>query len=91
MKLLAIVKSYFAVVGIDLEIRPMETASFVSHVLTGHKNDQLVQRSASSLGLATEPIRQLERFRTGCRTKLHDGERSCVRCVSSQSNGRGKC
>jgi ABC-type transport system substrate-binding protein len=65
MKLLAIVKSYFAAVGIDLEIKPLETASFVSYVLTGRKNDQLVQRSASSLGLATEPIRQLERFRTG--------------------------
>lgn len=65
MKLLAIVKSYFAAVGIDMAIRPMETSAFVSHVLTGHKNDRLVQRSASSLGLATEPIRQLERFRTG--------------------------
>ena len=65
MKLLAIVKSYFAAVGIDMVIRPMETSAFVCHVLTGHKNDQLVQRSASSLGLATEPIRQLERFRTG--------------------------
>ena len=65
MKLLAIVKSYFAAVGIDLEIIPLETASFVSYVLNGRKNDQLVQRSASSLGLATEPIRQLERFRTG--------------------------
>jgi peptide/nickel transport system substrate-binding protein len=65
MKLLEIVQSCFMAVGINMEIRPMETASFVSFVLTGHKNDQLVQRSASSLGLATEPIRQLERFRTG--------------------------
>jgi peptide/nickel transport system substrate-binding protein len=65
MKLLAIVKLYFAAVGIDLGIKPLETASFVSYVLTGRKNDQLVRRSASSLGLATEPIRQLERFRTG--------------------------
>jgi peptide/nickel transport system substrate-binding protein len=65
MKLLEIVKSYFGGVGINMEIRPMATASFVSFVLTGHQNDQMVQRSASSLGLATEPIRQLERFRTG--------------------------
>jgi ABC-type transport system substrate-binding protein len=65
MKLLEIVKSYFIAVGIDMEIRPMETASFVNFVMINHKNDQLVQRSASSLGLATEPIRQLERFRTG--------------------------
>jgi peptide/nickel transport system substrate-binding protein len=65
LKLLSIVKSSFAAIGIDMTIRPMETSDFVSHVLTGHKNDQLVQRSASSLGLATEPIRQLERFRTG--------------------------
>ena len=65
MKLLEIVKSYFMMVGIDMEIRPLTTSSFVSFVLTGHQNDQLAQRSASSLGLATEPIRQLERFRTG--------------------------
>jgi ABC-type transport system substrate-binding protein len=65
IKLLEVVKTYFAAVGIEMEIRPMETAAFVSFVLTGHKNDQMVQRSASSLGLATEPIRQLERFRTG--------------------------
>jgi peptide/nickel transport system substrate-binding protein len=65
MKLLEMVTSYFAAVGIDMEIRPMETASFVNYVMINHKNDQLVQRSASSLGLATEPIRQLERFRTG--------------------------
>ena len=52
-------------VGIDMEIRPLTTSSFVSFVLTGHQNDQLAQRSASSLGLATEPIRQLERFRSG--------------------------
>ena len=65
MHLLELVKSYFAVVGIDMEIRPMETTAFVNFVMINHKNDQLVQRSASSLGLATEPIRQLERFRTG--------------------------
>ena len=65
MKLLEMVTSYFAAVGIDMEIRPMETAAFVNYVMINHKNDQLAQRSASSLGLATEPIRQLERFRTG--------------------------
>ena len=65
MKLLEIIKSCFMMVGIDMEIRPLTTSSFVSFVLTGHQNDQLAQRSASSLGLATEPIRQLERFRSG--------------------------
>jgi peptide/nickel transport system substrate-binding protein len=63
--LLALVQVYFKAVGIDMEIRPMETAAFVNHVMNAHNHDQLVQRSASSLGLATEPIRQLERFRTG--------------------------
>jgi ABC-type transport system substrate-binding protein len=48
-----------------MEIRPLSTAEFVPFVMTGHKQDQLVQRSAASLGLATEPIRQLERFRAG--------------------------
>ena len=77
MKLLEIVKSYFIAVGIDMEIRPMETASFVNYVLINHKNDQLVQRSASSLGIATEPIRQLERFRTGSDAELYDDQRPC--------------
>ena len=65
LKLLEIAKSYFTSVGIEMDIRPMLTTSFVAFVMTGHGNDQLAQRSASSLGLATEPIRQLERFRTG--------------------------
>ena len=65
IKLLEIVQSYFRAVGIEMEIRPLSTAEFVPFVMTGRKQDQLVQRSASSLGLATEPIRQLERFRTG--------------------------
>jgi ABC-type transport system substrate-binding protein len=65
VNLLKIVQSYFKAVGVDMEIRPLSTAEFVPFVMTGRKQDQLVQRSAASLGLATEPIRQLERFRTG--------------------------
>ena len=70
LDLLQIVKSYFAAVGIDMEIRTMDSASWVSFVMTNHKNDQLAQRGAASnsLGGAYEPLRQLSRFQTGYST-----------------------
>ena len=65
MDLLQIVKSYFAQVGIDMEIRPMESAALVAFVQTAQKHDQMVYRSGGSLGSGHEPLRQLTRFRTG--------------------------
>ena len=55
LKLLQIVKSYFARVGIDMEIRPTSS---------NYKHDQLAYPGAS-LGLDVEPFRQLPRLRTG--------------------------
>jgi ABC-type transport system substrate-binding protein len=65
MKLLDIIKSYFAAVGIDMEIRPMESTEWIAYVLNGHKHDQLAQRPVSPFGHAFEPIRQLSRLHTG--------------------------
>ena len=48
MNLMQIVKSYFAQVGIDMEIRPMETADWIAFVQTGHKHDQLVHHSSGT-------------------------------------------
>ena len=62
--LLQIVKSYFTQIGIDMEIRPMDTASWMAFVATGHKEDQLAQRAQGSLGQTYEPLRQLNRFVT---------------------------
>jgi ABC-type transport system substrate-binding protein len=65
MKLLELVKSYFAAIGIDMEIRPMESTAWMAFVINGHKHDQLAQRPVSPFGHAFEPIRQLQRLKTG--------------------------
>jgi peptide/nickel transport system substrate-binding protein len=65
MQLLQIVKDYFAQIGIDMEIRPMESTAWMAFVLNGHKHDQLAQRPVSPFGHAFEPIRQLQRLKTG--------------------------
>jgi ABC-type transport system substrate-binding protein len=65
MDLLQIVKSYFAQVGIDMEIRPMDSASWNDFVLQGHKHDQLAQRSTVSFGYEYEPVRLLHGLQTG--------------------------
>ena len=65
MDLLQVVKSYFLAVGIDMEIRPMDQASWVAFVQTGHKHDQIAQRGvAGQLGNAYEPMRQLNKLQT---------------------------
>ena len=65
MQLLHIVKDYFAQIGIDMEIRPMESTAWMAFVLNGHKHDQLAQRPVSPFGHSFEPIRQLRRLKTG--------------------------
>ena len=46
LDLLQIVKSYFAAIGVNMDIRPMDLASFTSFVIGGHKNDALAVRQA---------------------------------------------
>jgi len=65
MNLLLIVKSYFANIGVNMDIRTMDSASFVSFVQTNHKQDQMSQKSIGSLGVGFEPLRQFSRFQTG--------------------------
>ena len=66
LDLLQIVKSYFGVIGVDMEIRPMDAASFSSFVGTNHKNDALAQRATGNLGLGgIPPMRDLNRLQTG--------------------------
>jgi peptide/nickel transport system substrate-binding protein len=63
--LLEVVKSYFAQVGVDMEIRKLDNASWVAFVQTGHKNDALATRGASGqLGNSYEPLRQLNKLQT---------------------------
>jgi ABC-type transport system substrate-binding protein len=65
MVLLDIVKQYFADVGIDMEIRPLDSTEWIKYVLTERKHDQLAQRTVSPLGHGYDPIRQLSRLHTG--------------------------
>jgi len=63
LDLLQIVKSYFLQIGIDMDIRTMDSASFVAFVNSGRKQDQLAQRGAiGELGFTYEPLRQLTRY-----------------------------
>jgi len=64
MDLLQIVKSSFMDVGVDMEIRPMEATAWVAFVQTNQKHDQIVQRVGSSLGLVSEPLRQIGQFKS---------------------------
>jgi ABC-type transport system substrate-binding protein len=65
MKLLQLVKSYFADIGIDMEIRPMESTDWTLFVINGRKHDQLAYAAVSPFGHGYEPIRQLNRLHTG--------------------------
>ena len=65
MDLLQVVKSYFAAVGINMEIRTMDSTSWASFVSASHKQDQLAMKSSGLLGFGYEPIRQLNEYHTG--------------------------
>jgi peptide/nickel transport system substrate-binding protein len=65
LDLLKIVKSYLSQVGIDMEIRLMDSAAWSDFVLLGHKHDQMSQRPLPAAGYAFEPIRLLHGLQTG--------------------------
>ena len=60
-----IVKSYFLAVGIDMEIKPLDAATFASFVNAAHKNTAFVIRNSGALALAFYPLRHLLRYGTG--------------------------
>ena len=63
MDLLQIVKSYFAQVCIDMEIRPMESTACTAFV-ESHKYDQLVYRPYGPFGHTYAPLMAVGRFHT---------------------------
>jgi len=63
--LLQIVKTYLAEVGIDLEIRVINTSDWGAFVKVGHKYDQLVHAPTGLLGHTAPPIDQLSRLQVG--------------------------
>jgi peptide/nickel transport system substrate-binding protein len=70
LDLLQIIKSYFAQVGIDMEIRLMDSASWASLVNVARKYEQLAYKSGGQLGITFEPTRQVQRFQSGTNSVL---------------------
>jgi ABC-type transport system substrate-binding protein len=64
LDLLQIVKSYLLAVGIDMDIRTMDAATWSSYVRTARKADQLAYAANGSLAFTFEPLRALNRFVT---------------------------
>jgi peptide/nickel transport system substrate-binding protein len=67
MDLLQIVKSYYTAIGVNMDIRVMDSSSWNGFVLTNHKQDALDARQpqAGSLGLAYYPLKQIIKFAYG--------------------------
>jgi ABC-type transport system substrate-binding protein len=63
--LLQIVKSYFAEVRIDMEIRVMAPPAWSAFVRIGHKYDQMVHAPTGLAGHTAPPIDQLSRLQVG--------------------------
>ena len=63
MNLLTIVQSYFANVGVIMDIRKMDKASWTAYVRNNKSQDALAFGS-NALGLTYEPFTQLARFTT---------------------------
>ena len=65
MELLQMVKSYFAQVGIDMEVRTMAPSDWLEFVVKNHKHDQMVYRPYGPLGHTKAPARIITNFYTG--------------------------
>ena len=59
LDMLKIFQTYFAQIGIEMEIRLMEAAEFVSFVQINHQHDQLSHTPAGALGHTAPPLTQL--------------------------------
>jgi peptide/nickel transport system substrate-binding protein len=62
IELMRIVKSYFAEVGIDMEIRPMATPQWLEFVSKGHKHDQMAYHAGGPMGHTSAPYHDLLQF-----------------------------
>jgi peptide/nickel transport system substrate-binding protein len=59
------IKYYFAAVGIDMEIKTMDSVSYTAN-LTNRIYDQMVDNTnEGTLGMVNEPLYHLQRFQTG--------------------------
>ena len=66
MSLLEIIKSDFAAINVNMEIRTMPYSAWSTFVSTGHKEDALAASSTGSpIGRTTEPLTQMATLATG--------------------------
>ena len=65
VELMRIVKSYFARVGIDMEIRTMPRQEWSDFVPKNHKHDQMAYRAGGPLGHTSAPHYDLGAYRKG--------------------------
>jgi peptide/nickel transport system substrate-binding protein len=65
--LMQIVKFYLAKIGIEMEIRTMETNAWREFVLKEHRHDQLVHDMVGPMGHTSAPQHDLAQFRKGAR------------------------
>jgi len=65
LEVLQIVKSYFAAIGIIMDIQPMTSTAFVAFVQNSHKQDALAYKNLGGLGFDYEPNKMLTSFQTG--------------------------
>ena len=71
MPLLKIIQSYFAEVGIDMEIRPMERDEWIIYVMVNRKHDQLAYHAGGPLGHNSSPNHDLRIFYKGSRANYN--------------------
>ena len=65
LDLLLMVKSYFAAVGIDMEIRTLDSAALAVCQINREYDQMLDGTSGGTLGMVNEPLYHLQRFQTG--------------------------
>jgi peptide/nickel transport system substrate-binding protein len=65
LDVIQIVLSYFAKIGVNVAVTPMDPAAINTYLLTAHKNTGLAQRSTGLLGRTLAPLRVLTQFQTG--------------------------
>ena len=69
--LLKIVQSYFQAIGIDMEIRPMESDDWIIYVMINHQHDQLAYHAGGPLGHNSSPTHDLRIFQKGSRANYN--------------------
>jgi peptide/nickel transport system substrate-binding protein len=65
LNLLLVAKSYFADVGINMSITTLDPTSWVSLVMTAHKQEALAYRGSGLYGILYQPVRQMSAFVSG--------------------------